>query len=57
MTDEKKTREQLLDELEELRLEVERLRVLGVDYGYSVRGMALKPRELEQRVTDNLGWF
>jgi len=57
MGDEQKTREQLLSELKVLRQEVDQLRVLAADYQAAGHRPPLMPEELEERITEYLGWF
>jgi hypothetical protein len=55
MTDEQKTREQLLSELRDLRREVERLRSPETDPASARWG--LDSETLERRVTEHFGWL
>ena len=52
MNDEQKTMEQLLAELQDLRQEVKRLRVLETQ-----REAHPSPEDLERRVTEYMGWY
>ena len=55
MTDEQKTREQLLMELKDLRREVERLRMAQPDRAMYHRNP--DPETLERLVTEHFGWL
>ena len=55
MNDEMKTREQLLNEVQELRLEVERLASMVGNRYFSERDLPLDV--LERNVTEHMGWF
>lgn len=55
MNDEKKTREQLLNEVEELRSEVERLESMVGTRQFLGKDLPLDV--LERKVTEHMGWF
>ena len=56
-TDDHKTKDQLLREVAELRLEVDRLRFLETRPFRAERTPHPTYDELERRVTENMGWL